>query len=335
MCLIRQNKGFSLMELMIAVVIMSIISLAVTTMFINTSQNYGKDERIARMQENGRFALNMMAHDIVMADFWGEALDPGIIDSTGFNTTAAAQCYTSTATTIDTVVRSSSILDMETALLYFKSGAGTLMFDPSACANLYATNTNYLAGSNAFLVKRVANEPATTPAQNIVYVRNGGTTNILFMDTNTTPVATPAGDVDWAYQPKLYYIREDASNVPSLCRAVITEGTTTVGFQAVDNGECIAEGIEQLHIEFGLDTDSDLVPNQYKSDITTIEAETVVAIRIYLLARTADADTTYTNDKSYNLGDLAIAAANDNFYRRVYTTTVVLRNPKAYIALSQ
>ena len=319
------------MELMIAVVIMSIISLAVTTMYINTSRNYGKDERIARMQENGRFALNMMASDIVMADFWGEALDPGGITSAGFNTTAAAQCYTSTATTIDGFVRSSSILDMETALLYYNDDAGTPMFDPTTCAILTTGSTTFSAGTNAFLVKRVANEPASALEKNIVYVRTGKT---AYLYANETPV-TEAGFEDWAYQPKLYYIRDDADGVPSLCRAVVTEGTTTVGFQQVEDGECLAEGIEQLHIEFGLDTDSDLVPNQYKSDITIAEAETAVAIRIYLLARTADADTTYTNDKTYTLGDLAIPAANDNFYRRVYTTTVVLRNPKAYIALSQ
>lgn len=321
MCLIRQNKGFSLMELMIAVVIMSIISLAVTTMYINTSQNYGKDERIARMQENGRFALNMMAHDIVMADFWGEVLDPGGITFGGFNTDAT-QC-------------NASILDMEIALLYYNDNAGTPMFDPTTCAILTTGSTTFSAGTNAFLVKRVANEPASAVETDVVYIRIDGNTHFLWLDTNDPAAATPAGSTDWAYQPKLYYIRDDAAGVPSLCRAVVTEGTTTVGFQPVADGECIAEGIQQLHIEFGLDTDGDLVPNQYKSDITTAEAETAVAIRIYLLARTADADTTYTNDKTYTLGDLAIPAANDNFYRRVYSTTVVLRNPKAYIALSQ
>ena len=305
------------MELMIAVVIMSIISLAVTTMYINTSQNYGKDERIARMQENGRFALNMMAHDIVMADFWGEVLDPGGIDSTGFNTDAT-QC-------------NASILDMETALLYYNDNAGTPMFDPTTCAILTTGSTTFNSDSNAFLIKRVANEPASALEKDVVYVRSDGNTHKLYADD---PPVTEAGFEDWAYQPKLYYIRDDAAGVPSLCRAVVSTGAT-VGFQQVADGECLAEGIEQLHIEFGLDTDGDLVPNQYKSDITTAEAETAVAIRIYLLARTADADTTYTNDKTYTLGDLAIPAANDNFYRRVYTTTVVLRNPKAYIALSQ
>ena len=305
------------MELMIAVVIMSIISLAVTTMYINTSQNYGKDERIARMQENGRFALNMMAHDIVMADFWGEVLDPGGIISTGFNTDAT-QC-------------NASILDMETALLYYNDNAGTPMFDPTTCAILTTGSTTFNSDSNAFLIKRVANEPASALEKDVVYVRSDGNTHKLYADD---PPVTEAGFEDWAYQPKLYYIRDDAAGVPSLCRAVVSTGAT-VGFQQVADGECLAEGIEQLHIEFGLDTDGDLVPNQYKSDITTAEAETAVAIRIYLLARTADADTTYTNDKTYTLGDLAIPAANDNFYRRVYTTTVVLRNPKAYIALSQ
>ncbi len=106
-------------------------------------------------------------------------------------------------------------------------------------------------------------------------------------------------------------------------------------FQQVEEDDCLAEGIEQLHVEFGLDTDGDLVPNQYKSDITAAEAETTVTARIYLLARSASAETTYTNTKKYYLGSLAEITASDKYYRRVFSTTVTLRNPIGYLALSQ
>jgi type IV pilus assembly protein PilW len=313
-------KGMSLIELLIAITIMSLISLAVTTMYVNTSQNYGQDERVARMQENGRFALNMMAQDISMADFWGEFLDPGGIDPTAV-TAGTDDCNT-------------GILNLEDALLYYKNGAATPMFDPSGCTVLTTTSpaTNFKTDTSALAIKRVANQPESSPVNGIVYVRTNGTLAELVADAAST--AAPADYNDWEYQPRLYYIREDADDVPYLCRTDIKPGTT-VEFQQVDEDDCLAEGIEQLHVEFGLDTDGDLVPNQYKSDITAAEAEDAVTVRIYLLARSASAETNYSNTKKYYLGSLGEITPGDNYYRRVFSTTVALRNPLAYVGLSQ
>jgi type IV pilus assembly protein PilW len=97
--------------------------------------------------------------------------------------------------------------------------------------------------------------------------------------------------------------------------------------------DCLAEGIEQMHLEFGYDSDEDLVANQYISDITATQAELVVSIRIYLLVRSATADWSYTNSKTYNMGSMTMGPFNDNYYRRVYSTTVMLRNPTAFIGL--
>jgi type IV pilus assembly protein PilW len=51
-----------------------------------------------------------------------------------------------------------------------------------------------------------------------------------------------------------------------------------------------------------------------------------VTARIFLLVRSINPVTGYVNDKTYNLGSKTIAAKNDAFYRRVYSTTVQLRN---------
>ena len=59
------------------------------------------------------------------------------------------------------------------------------------------------------------------------------------------------------------------------------------------------------------------------------ELQDAVSTRIYLLARSVEAVPRYTNSKIYRLGDLTLGPFNDRFYRRVYTTTVLLRNPAA------
>jgi len=45
--------------------------------------------------------------------------------------------------------------------------------------------------------------------------------------------------------------------------------------------------------------------------------------------RSVEADPFYTDNHTYTLGDVAIAAPNDGFYRVVYSTTVALRNTVA------
>ena len=89
----------------------------------------------------------------------------------------------------------------------------------------------------------------------------------------------------------------------------------------------MAEGVEQLHVEFGIDLDNDGVANRYLSDIVDTDAATVVTVRVYLLLRSKDEIGGNTNTKKYNLGNLAQITANDRYYRRVYSTTVTLRNP--------
>ena len=57
--------------------------------------------------------------------------------------------------------------------------------------------------------------------------------------------------------------------------------------------------------------------------------ENAVSARVYLLARSIDTDPHFSNATQYVLGDATIPAANDGYYRRVYSTTIALRNTTA------
>ena len=62
----------------------------------------------------------------------------------------------------------------------------------------------------------------------------------------------------------------------------------------------------------------------------------VISVRMSLLARATEADTNYVNDHTYVYSNSAIAPANpgDSFYRRMFTTTVKVRNNAAYLMLN-
>ena len=94
---------------------------------------------------------------------------------------------------------------------------------------------------------------------------------------------------------------------------------------AMDTGAMV-RGVEDMQIEFGIDAGEDDTPDQYKDTPTAGDLERVVSARIYLLLRSEIELPDYTNTKIYTLGGKVLAAKNDGFMRKVYSTTVQMRN---------
>ncbi|PAU55674.1 PilW family protein [Pseudomonas indica] len=65
------SKGLSLVELMVAMALSLIIGAAVIQMFLASKSSYRLQDSMARIQENGRFAVGFLAKDIRMAGFMG------------------------------------------------------------------------------------------------------------------------------------------------------------------------------------------------------------------------------------------------------------------------
>lgn len=60
----RQEAGFSLIELMIAMVLGLIVSGAAIALFFSNSRTYASTESLGRIQENARTAFELMARDV-------------------------------------------------------------------------------------------------------------------------------------------------------------------------------------------------------------------------------------------------------------------------------
>jgi len=138
------------------------------------------------------------------------------------------------------------------------------------------------------------------------------------------PVAVAAPRADWAFRPSIYYVRQFANtpgdNIPTLCRKVLRGAGPSM------TTECVATGIENLQLEYGIYTTEDGHPNVYKSNPTLVEMQAVVAARIFLVARTTDIDTRYTNTKTYSVSNSPDLVPGDSFHRRVFSTSVSIQN---------
>ena len=68
---LKRVRGVTLVELMIAMVISTIVLLGVATVYSSTKRSYKVQEEMARLQENARYAFNAMSRDIRGAGFIG------------------------------------------------------------------------------------------------------------------------------------------------------------------------------------------------------------------------------------------------------------------------
>lgn len=83
------QQGFSLTELIIALGLGVALSTGLFQLLINSNQLSRSQESLARLQENGRFAMNFITQDIRMAGFRGETPDTTLAVIQGFEATAA------------------------------------------------------------------------------------------------------------------------------------------------------------------------------------------------------------------------------------------------------
>lgn len=322
------QRGLSLIELMIAMTLGILIVAGMGTLFMQNKNSYRQDEQIARMQEDARFALNEIVDDIELAGFWSNLHDPATI-TVDADLVVTQDCGDGTANWIYNLMQPIAAFDMPTA-----GGNPNAVFECVA-------NANWQANSDIFLIKRVEGmaleEKATAPAAAAaprVYLRTNGVIGWLHEDGDATGEPSfGAGTVEnWLYLPVLYYVRSYAATagdgIPTLCRYSMNYAQGVAGGSPSMVEECLAQGVENMQLEYGIDNNSDGVANLYLSNPTAAQlAANLVSVRVHLLLRSLVEDQNYTNAKTYSLGNLDYDPADDGFYRRVHTTTISVRNP--------
>lgn len=91
--------------------------------------------------------------------------------------------------------------------------------------------------------------------------------------------------------------------------------------------ETVAEGIVNMQIQYGVDTDDDNIANIYQrwSNVTTANRDSIVSVRFGLLAGTPDEVASVARTTTHILLDQSISTNNKRIHRD-YSSTVVLRN---------
>ncbi|MGB5442299.1 MAG: PilW family protein [Gammaproteobacteria bacterium] len=304
-------KGFTLVELMIALLLGLILMAGVISIFMSSKQSYAAVHVLARLQENGRYGMDIISADLRRAGYLSGNANVDTIGGTEGVSTTDDSCLTSGSTWGRMIERRVFGLDDSNTgyacipgSAYTRGDVLTLRYASPVEAASFSANRVYLRSS--LFEGRIFK--GSSEASNTI-LENPQTTRELVAHSyyiGPSSVECPAGTA----VPALHWLSMDDNGQPA--------------------SEELMVGAEHLQLQYGVDTDANGSVEQFlDADTVSTNAafdwDDVIAVRVWLLVRGECAETGLDNTNTYTMGDQTYTP-NDNFRRQLYTTTVMLRN---------
>jgi len=334
---LHKQNGISLIEILVALALSLIILAGVMHIFLNNKQTYRVQEAFARLQESGRFAMQFITKDLRMAGYVGCG---GKINSPN----NIANYYPPPPAPNDNTADEVSMF----------TGSGIEGFEfsslPIALSDAISlTSAKVVAGSDIVRIKRAASTGArltgNMTADNANIQLDGTTALGLFADNDyifisdceaadifvANNVSASAGTITIAHSNAVnldnklskayqqdaevykfvnttYYIGNNVAGEPALYRRTLLNAGDL-------SEEELVEGVEDLQLLYGEDTDNDSAPNIYVDASSVTDWNNVVAVRVELQVRSLED----------NLAK-SMTAYGDRKLRRTFTTSIAIRN---------
>lgn len=342
------NRGMSLIELLVAIAIGMVISGAMGALVITNIKVRQETSRVSEQVENGRIAMDMLQQDIRMAGYWDgleytDFADPAAMpdicekDDMGALKTAVP-VFVQGVDVVATVPSCLSAADVRpgTDIIVVRRAAtcaqgdtGCEAIGPYFQASQCSPPVVRSDGSSGTVT---TGELASTDTNNWYGVATA--TGSLTLHKRDCGNATIAGAPNLAevrhYITRIYFVANSdvaGDGLPSLKVAEIRGSSWSIS--------TIASGIEQMQIEYGLvDTDADGTPDSYVAlPATVAEWRGITAVKLHLISRNSSASPGFTDTKTYLLGkkadgnDNVYGPFNDNIRRHVFSGLVGLTNP--------
>ena len=298
------HRGFSLIELMIALALGLAIVAAVGTLSVNATRSYRSMNRASEQIENGRYALKVIKDDLEHAGFFG------IFSPTRSN--APAPAFTDPCIKTPENYEKSLLLPV----IGYSASPGTCALNVDSATNILTIRR---AGINIISPSELQGSTA--------YIQSSSDKYVIGVKPDSTWLYAPAGNNGFSlhgpdgaypirpYETHIYYL----SSQTLMLKNAVTNATA----------QPIIDGIENMQIQYGIDnTNQDGSPDTYLANPNSVENwSNVVSIRINLLARSNEQDLSYVDQKTYDLGgSQRIPAKNDHYHRRVFSQVVRLIN---------
>lgn len=324
----KQSSGFSLVELMVAMVVGLVIVSGAFSLHSTSRKTQAVNEVQMDMVADARFAIDMIAYDLRHAGMWGGTNKDSLIDckSSDALCTATSGGETPAPLSIGGDCVAGWYSDLSRPVF------ATNDSNPYAATCILATSEYYQAGTDVLEV-RYADSNITLPANlqnNQVYVRSNFINGRLFVGS-TQPVidSYDADPLTQNHQLHAYayyisnYTDSAGDGIPSLRRVALVN---TAGLQ----NQTLISGVTDLQVQFGEDVDGDQVVDRYVDPNLVTDYSAVFAAKIWLVMRSDNRYQGVDTSKSFRIaGAPATTFGGVDDYRYFMVSSVVnLRNLK-------
>jgi type IV pilus assembly protein PilW len=333
------NRGFSLVELMVALVITLILLAGIGQIFLSSKKSFTIQDSLGRMQENGRYAMETVAQDIRRAGFYGGNADITKID----DYTPGGVSNGNKVAAEDGTCADANWARMLDYRIFGKDDnrTGYTCLPADAVHKGDILVLRYAAPWEIGGVTTGPNYMADQPNQ--YFLRSSLFAGQLFQgkdEGSLSVIAAPAVRTSELVSHG-YFIHDSptvpdkcptAGKVPSLYRMTLVNG-------ALESEE-IAYGVDDFQVQYGVDTDDvTICPAGGTKDDNSVDCfvdanaagdamwDKVIAARIWLLVRAECPETGYDNTTTYDMAGAGFTpTAPDHYRRQLFTSTIRLRN---------
>ena len=322
----KQSYGFSLVELMVAMVVGLVIISGAFSLHSTTRKTQQVNEAQMDMVADARFAIEMITYDLRHAGVWGGTNRGGLIDCRYKATSgAAASCTASSAGEAVPVALGSDCAqgwyyNLDVAV-FASNNANTFS------GTCIPAGQGYVAGTDVLQVRYAEATPPTALLAGQAYVRSHFNGGRIFI--GTTQPLLDSFDPDSSnheLHAYAYYISDftDAAGdgIPSLRRVALVNGP------ALQN-QTLLSGVADLQVQFGVDVDGDTVVDTYVNPSAGLDPKTVFAAKIWLLMRSDDKQN-ITKAKTFTLAGTNVTKGADGYRYFMVSSVVNLRNLKQF-----
>jgi type IV pilus assembly protein PilW len=352
----NNQKGMTLIELMVALAIGSVLLIGLATVFFNSSRTHRELEKSGEMIENGRYAMNLIYDDLRHAGYYGYYFDlpappaalPDPCELANLADIAAAvslpvQGYKAASTTVRPDITTTSC----------GSGGLDLLVD-----------ANLSLGSDILVLRRADTEILTGAAvNNDIYLQANGQSYEFTFGSSSANVPTTKADGNAAtmlklpsstthtekadtrkYEVHIYFIApcSTGTGANGVCQAGDKPLPTLKRLELSSDGANtvmsivpLVEGIQYFKVDYGIDDTpttvdpvtfsvGDGIPDTYVTAPTLAQFPNAVSVRIAALARNVKATDDYTDNATYTLEGTSFGPFGDHYKRHVFSTEVRL-----------
>jgi type IV pilus assembly protein PilW len=356
---IRRISGFSVVELMVALTLSLVLMAGALSILYSSKLTSKQNDRMARVQEAGRMAMEILMQDGRAAGFMGcvrplqtGQFNNGLTSATSllWNLGQATNGFHSSGATwipaLDATIPASPTLTQKSDVLVLRAARPN--------APVFRTNATFGVGAD-IPIDLVAGTTLATPATAIISDCRGeavfsvtaftsaGTTGTLSHDTSgsgsdpvngstSLPRAFDKGAQIVPVSTQIYYV---ASCPASPATTACTSGATPPALWLLDGSrpasppQELIRGVDAMQVRYGVDTDGDLLANSYTTADLVSNWGQVVSVNVWLLVRSVDDSPTEARNTTYTLSPNNSSVSynfTDGRQRSIFTTTITLRN---------